>query len=89
MVPTGQLLPDSAIENKGRSYVPRPSYGSKRGKVMGIVTCAVIGPVPLPRWQRYAALILFAIEEVSSELGGSQLVEKMNNDVDCAPDGSR
>jgi len=38
MVPTGQLLPDSAIENKGRSYVPRPSYGSKRGKVMGIVT---------------------------------------------------
>ena len=38
MVPTGQLLPDSAIENKGCSYVPRPTYGSNRGKVMGIVT---------------------------------------------------
>jgi hypothetical protein len=38
MVPTGQLSPNSAIENKGSTYTPRPAYGSNRGQVMGIVT---------------------------------------------------
>ena len=38
MLPSGQLLPDRAIENKGSSYAPRPTYGSNRGQVVGIVT---------------------------------------------------
>src|SRR6516225_5774099 len=29
---------NSAIENKGPSYTPRPTYGSNRGRVMGIAT---------------------------------------------------
>ena len=35
------------------------------------------------------ALNLFVIGEVSSALCGSQVVEKLNNDIDCASYGSR
>jgi hypothetical protein len=42
MVPTGQLLQEGAVENKGDSDVPRPTYGSNRGKVMGIVTFVAV-----------------------------------------------
>jgi SEC-C motif len=38
MGPIGQVFPDRSVENKGGSYGPRPTYGSKRGRVMGIVT---------------------------------------------------
>ena len=36
--PTDQVLPDGSVEKKGLSQSPRPTYGSKRGQVMGIVT---------------------------------------------------
>ena len=35
------------------------------------------------------ALRLFVICDVSSALCGSQVVEKVNNDIDCASYGSR
>jgi hypothetical protein len=38
---------------------------------------------------RFGALQLLIIEEVSSELCGSRVVDKVSRDIDCAPHGSR